>query len=258
MEEPESFIIQNVTMNYQYISDIRLQLDPLQVEDLTWWESKVVKASRDLKEALRRGVLRQITQTEWDSKLEKQAAKERRELSLNTKQERIKTIETEDGKQFEAESIDAEKPYSKEAELNTAGYANDSLSYTIALETAQVQAELNGEELTVEDFAERVERDPALVARLLRQQTGAVTSGTTRQSTAFVAQAPELGRSETTVAGMKMSNMQRDGYIAGGDFNYTAKPSDDFGFDSDPSIAEEIDLEVDSLGDDEKGSIRRL
>lgn len=127
MEEPESFIIQNVTMNYQYISDIRLQLDPLQVEDLTWWESKVVKASRDLKEALRRGVLRQITQTEWDSKLEKQAAKERRELSLNTKQERIKTIETEDGKQFEAESIDAEKPYSKEAELNTAGYANDSL-----------------------------------------------------------------------------------------------------------------------------------
>jgi hypothetical protein len=57
---------------------------------------------------------------------------------------------------------------------------------------------------------------------------------------------------------MKMSNMQRDGYIAGGDFNYTAKPNDDFGFDSDPSIAEEIDLEVDSLGDDEKGSIRRL
>mgnify|MGYP000745664411 FL=1 len=55
-----------------------------------------------------------------------------------------------------------------------------------------------------------------------------------------------------------MSNMQRDGYIAGGDFNYTAKPNDDFGFDSDPSIAEEIDLEVDSLGDDEKGSIRRL
>ena len=56
MEEPESFIIQNVTMNYQYISDIRLQLDPLQVEDLTWWESKVVKASIDLTEALRRGV----------------------------------------------------------------------------------------------------------------------------------------------------------------------------------------------------------
>ena len=40
MEEPESFIIQNVTMNYQYISDIRLQLDPLQVEDLTWWDAK--------------------------------------------------------------------------------------------------------------------------------------------------------------------------------------------------------------------------
>jgi hypothetical protein len=170
----------------------------------------------------------------------------------------MKTIETEDGKQFLAESIDAEKPYNKETEVNTAGYANDSLSYAIALENAQVQAELNGEELTVEDFAEKVQRDPGLVARLLRQQTGAVTSGTTRQSKAFVAQAPELGSSQTKVEGMKMSNMQRDGYIAGGDFNYTAKPSDDFGFDDDPAIAEEIDLEVDSLGDDEKGSVRRV
>ena len=57
---------------------------------------------------------------------------------------------------------------------------------------------------------------------------------------------------------MKMSNMQRDGYIAGADVNYAPKPGDDFGFDDDPAIAEEIDLEVDSLGDDEKGSIRRL
>ena len=71
MEEPESFIIQNVTMNYQYISDIRLQLDPLQVEDLTWWDAKVVRASRDLKDALRRGVLRKISQDEWDTKLER-------------------------------------------------------------------------------------------------------------------------------------------------------------------------------------------
>ncbi len=258
MEEPESFIIQNVTMNYQYISDIRLQLDPLQVEDLTWWDPKTVKASRDLKDALRRGVLRKISQEDWDNKLERIAAKERKELSLSNKSNEMKTIETEDGKQFLAESIDAEKPYSKETEVNTAGYANDSLSYAIALETAQVQAELNGEELSVEDFAEKVQRDPNLVARLLRQQTGAVTSGTTRQSRAFVAQAPELGSSTTTVAGMKMSNMQRDGYIAGADVNYAPKPGDDFGFDDDPAIAEEIDLEVDYLGDDEKGSIRRL
>ena len=187
MEQPESFIIQNITMNYQYISDIRLQLDPLQVEDLTWWDAKVVRASRDLKDALRRGVLRKISQEEWDTKLERIAAKERKELSLNNKSNEMKTIETEDGKQFLAESIDAEKPYNKETEVNTAGYANDSLSYAIALENAQVQAELNGEELTVEDFAEKVQRDPGLVARLLRQQTGAVTSGTTRQSKAFVA-----------------------------------------------------------------------
>ena len=81
-------------MNYQYISDIRLQLDPLQVEDLTWWDAKVVRASRDLKDALRRGVLRKISQDEWDTKLERIAVKERKELSLNTKSNEMKTIET--------------------------------------------------------------------------------------------------------------------------------------------------------------------
>ena len=80
MEEPESFIVQNVTMSYHWISDIRLQFDPLAVIDLTWEDPKFIKASKDLRNALRQGYLRQISQEEWDKKQEKQLAKDRKEL----------------------------------------------------------------------------------------------------------------------------------------------------------------------------------
>ena len=82
-EEPESFIVQNVTLGPHYISDIRLQFDPLAVVDLTWEDPKVIKASKDLRNALRQGYLRQISQEEWDKKQEKQLAKEKKELVKN-------------------------------------------------------------------------------------------------------------------------------------------------------------------------------
>jgi hypothetical protein len=104
MEEPESFIVQNVTMNYHWISDIRLQFDPLAVIDLTWEDPKVIKASKDLRNALRQGYLRQISQEEWDKKQEKQLAKEKKELVKNNPNARMQTVESEDGKTLEAEA----------------------------------------------------------------------------------------------------------------------------------------------------------
>jgi hypothetical protein len=35
-QEPESFIVQNVTLGPHYVSDIRLNFGPLQAIDLTW------------------------------------------------------------------------------------------------------------------------------------------------------------------------------------------------------------------------------
>jgi hypothetical protein len=105
MEEPESFIVQNVTMNYHWISDIRLQFDPLAVIDLTWEDPKVIKASKDLRNALRQGYLRQISQDEWDKKQEKQLAKEKKELSKNNPNARMQTVESEDGRTLEAEVL---------------------------------------------------------------------------------------------------------------------------------------------------------
>jgi hypothetical protein len=258
MEEPESFIVQNVTMNYHWISDIRLQFDPLAVIDLTWEDPKVIKASKDLRNALRQGYLRQISQDEWDKKQEKQLAKEKKELSKNNPNARMQTVESEDGRTLEAEVIDAERPYKRDSEVTNAGYANDPLSYAVALEVAQTQAELNGDELTVEDFADRVKRDPGLVGRLVNAQTGAVTSGSTRQSKAYVSQAPGSGQSQSTIGSVKMSNFARDGYLAGSDAEVYNRPSDDFGFDDVPAIAEEIDLEFDGGSADEKGSVRRV
>ena len=46
--EPESFIIQNVTLSPHYVSDIRLQFDPLAVIDLTWEDGKAIRASRSI------------------------------------------------------------------------------------------------------------------------------------------------------------------------------------------------------------------
>lgn len=258
MEEPESFIVQNVTMSYHWISDIRLQFDPLAVIDLTWEDPKVIKASKDLRNALRQGYLRQISQEEWDKKQEKQLAKDKKELTKNNPNSRMQTVESEDGRVLEAEVIDAERPYKRDSEVTNAGYANDPLSYAVALEVAQTQAELNGDELTVEDFAERVKRDPNLVGRLVNAQVNSVTSGSTRQGKAYVATAPESGNSNSNVGSVKMSNFGRDGYLAGSEASVYGRPGEDFGFDDAPAIAEEIDLEFDGDSASEKGSVRRV
>ena len=80
METPESFIIQNVTLGPHYVSDLRIQFDPLAVVDLTWEDPKIVKASKDLRNSLRMGLLKQISQQQWETILEKQSFKEKKEL----------------------------------------------------------------------------------------------------------------------------------------------------------------------------------
>jgi hypothetical protein len=71
-----------------------------------------------------------------------------------------------DGKQIEAETINPSRTVKAENSVSTAGYANDSISYATALDIAQTQAELRGEELSVEDFADQVQKNPELVQNL--------------------------------------------------------------------------------------------
>jgi hypothetical protein len=122
----------------------------------------------------------------------------------------------------------------------------------MALDIAQQHAQLRGDDLSVEDFADQVQRDPNLVGRMINMQknmeANSSVSGTTRKAQAYVATSSENANG-TAVQKMQMTNINRDGYIAGGDFDYA-------GVDDSP-IAEAIDLEaMDSDG--EKGSFRRV
>lgn len=251
--EPESFIIQNVTLGPHFVSDIRLNFGPLQAIDLTWEDAKVIRASKDLRNSIRLGLLKKISPEQFEKIEERAAVKERKELFKQQNSDRLQNMDV-DGREMQVETIDAEKAYTRDKSVSTAGHANDSLSYATALDIAQTQAELRGDELTVEDFADQVQNDPSLVSRLIDQQkhleANSSLSGTNRKGRAYVATAPGDSYSSTNVQEMKMTNMNKDGYIAGGDFEYLNN--------DDGPIAEAIDLEFGESGEDGKGGIRRV
>jgi hypothetical protein len=255
-QEPESFIVQNVTLGPHYVSDIRLNFGPLQAIDLTWEDPKVVKASKDLRNSIRLGLLRKITPDQFDSIEERAAIKGKKELLKQQNNNNLRTVDV-DGKTIEAESIDAEKAYSNKNNVTTAGYANDSLSYAMALDIAQTQAELQGEDLSVEQFADRVQKNPGIINQLLAQQknldANSSISGVETRGRAFVAEPPSDAIKGSSVREVEMTNYNRDRRVAGADFNYLDTPEDD-GYDA---IADAIDLEAD-MGDGEEGSIRRV
>ena len=255
-QEPESFIVQNVTLGPHYVSDIRLNFGPLQAIDLTWEDPKIVKASKDLRNSIRLGLLRKITPDQFDSIEERAAIKGKKELLKQQNNNNLRTVDV-DGKTIEAESIDAEKAYSNKNNVTTAGYANDSLSYAMALDIAQTQSELQGEDLTVEQFADRVQKNPGIINQLLAQQknldANSSVSGVETRGRAFVAEPPGDAVRGSTVREVEMTNYNRDRRVAGADFNYLDTPEDD----GDDAIADAIDLEAD-MGDGEEGSIRRV
>jgi hypothetical protein len=254
-QEPESFIVQNVTLGPHYVSDIRLNFGPLQAIDLTWEDPKVVKASKDLRNSLRLGLLRKITPDQFDSIEERAAIKGKKELLKQQSNNNLRTVDV-DGKTIEAESIDAEKAYKSKNDVTTAGYANDSLSYAMALDIAQTQAQLQGDDLSVEQFAEKVQKNPGIINQLLAQQknldANSSVSGVETRGRAFVAEPPSDAIKGSSVREVEMTNYNRDRRVAGADFNY-----DDSGDDGYDAIADAIDLEAD-MGEGEEGSIRRV
>jgi hypothetical protein len=84
-------------------------------------------------------------------------------------------------------------------------------------------------------------------------ESNASVSGDTRKGRAYVATAPDSFDERTAVKELQMSNVTRDGYLAGSDIDYLDAPSD-----YEDGIADVIDLEAgDDLGS-EKGSVRRV
>lgn len=255
MDEPKSFIVQNVTLGPHYVSDIRLNFAPLQAIDLTWEDPKVVKASKDLRNSLRMGLLKQISPEQFENIEVKAAIKEKKELLRQQNDNRLTKMDV-DGRELEVETIDAERAYNPDKTVTTAGYANDSLSYAMALDIAQTQAELRGDELSVEQFAEQVSKDPGLVSRMIsmskNMEANSSVSGDPKRGQAYVAMPSNDPLSGTTVQKMNMTNFNRD------QRETAIKDALDFDAVDDGPIAEAIDLE--GLDDDgnEKGSVRRV
>lgn len=173
----ETFIIQNVTSSYHYISDLKLNLGPLEVMDLTHKDPHEIKGSQNLKDSLRAGYVRKITQEAADVASARKTAKMRKDVTKLQQSARTEALEV-DGRTLDVEPLNISRTDSSKMseQVTTAGYANDPLSYAVALEIAQAQAEARGGELSVEEFAEKVAKDSDIVRRLITANTEAVTS----------------------------------------------------------------------------------
>ena len=204
--EKESYIIQNVTPGYHYISDMKLNIGPLEVVDLSYRDSDEVKGSQNLRSSLRAGYIRKISEEEAERIASLNTAKMRKGVSKLQQQSRRDTLDV-DGRTFDVEPINVARTDSAKMseQVSSAGYANDPLSYAVALEIAQTQAEAEGQTLLVEDFADMVTRDSGLVRRLITSNTNSIRNLATDDdvdSGAFYAE-PPVNEGETSAVGRK-------------------------------------------------------
>jgi hypothetical protein len=207
-EGRESYIVQNVTPGYHYISDMKLNIGPLEVIDLSYRDADEVRGSQNLRDSLRAGYIRKITPEESERIATKKTAQLRKGVSSLQQQSRRDQIEVE-GKTLDVEPLNLSRTESSKMseQVSSAGYANDPLSYAVALEIAQSQAEASGDTLLVEEFAEMVSRDSDLVRRLITSNTNSIKplANDGLDSGAFYAEPPVNEGEKTVVSRKKMT-----------------------------------------------------
>ena len=208
-QEPESFIVQNCTLSYHFVSDIGLSFAPKEVKDLTWEDPTIIKKSRNLKDALRTGYLIKLTPEQYEKTLDLQYKKEKKQLERD--QQRKATYskqKNQKGNDMVAETMDLEKASRKNVnELDITGTANHPMSVVQAYAIAASKAQDRGDVLTAEEFLQFVEQHPNVVAKLL-SETRVATASTKGQ--AYYAQPRGDVNSETGVMKANMRNINRD------------------------------------------------
>ncbi len=234
--EPESFIVQNITLGYHFVTDINLQFTPREVKDLTWEDQNIIKKSRHLKDSLKRGILKKLTPEEYDKTMEMQYQKEKK-LLLKDMQKKpdYKKLKI-DGKDVLADTFDVSKASKNKEKLDFSGSANDTMSYVAAYEIAQGFAAEKGDILTAEEFGEIVENDPGIVKQLLSNYKQASSK---IHSAYFITPPNDSGL--TGVNKEAMSNYNRDKRYAGA-YDIDVKEHPDT-----------VDLDSDSFYDDDDG-----
>lgn len=218
-QEPESFIVQNCTLSYHFVSDIGLSFAPKEVKDLTWEDPTIIKKSRNLKDALRMGYLIKLTPEQYEKTLDLQYKKEKKQLERD--QQRKATYskqKNQKGNDMVAETMDLEKASRKNVnELDITGTANHPMSVVQAYAIAASKAQDKGDVLTAEEFLQFVEQHPNVVAKLL-SETRVATASTKGQ--AYYAQPRGDVNSETGVMKANMRNINRDMLNLGDDPDY--------------------------------------
>jgi hypothetical protein len=166
----ETFIVQNITLNYHFVSDIGLQFKPREVLDLTWEDPTLIKKSRNLKDSLRSGILKKLTPEEYDKTMRLQYEREKKELAREQEknQQKYRKVKTSDGDEFQADTFDPMKrSQKKNDEVDITGIANHPMSYVAAFEIAQTIAAERGDLISAEEFATLVDQNPNIVPGLL-------------------------------------------------------------------------------------------
>lgn len=194
---PKTFIVQNISKGLHVVNDLNITLTPLQVLDLTWMDTRYVRASQDLKNSLRKGFLVEISQEEYDAIQDAEVRRERASLLNKDGKRGGRTAKKNvNGRSVRADVLDLNRADTKingAAEVGAVGH--DPLAYTTAYSTAQEIAHSRGKKLTAEQFSQAVDADPNLVDKLLYGNVG-TSSGQQQRGRVTIAGAPTVDGSQ--------------------------------------------------------------
>lgn len=205
----ESSIIQNITSGYVSISDLDSDADgkkksvtigPFATLDLSTLNPDRVKRSTNLRDAIRAGYLRPITEEQADNISKQKTRKLREQVTKLQAESELRTVTSADGRDFEAEAINVSRADAAKMtnEITTAGHANDPVSYAVAFEIAEAQAALRGEDLTAEEFGAMTAKDSDLVRKLITANTKMVKPLAYEESHSVFIEPAAEGKSQTT------------------------------------------------------------
>ncbi len=252
--ELKSFIVQNVTPGYHFISDIPMTFNPYEVKNLTWEKSTLVDRSMGLRASLLKGILRQITPAEHENIIRKEVEREKHELFRAQQAQRLQQIDV-DGKQVDAEVLNlnaADSGAAQQAAVNTSGYANDPLTYAMYFQQKNAESIANGRgPLDPADFGRQVVASGNNLLSPRNQMPTNAVSGDQRRGRATVMMPPTADGQGSSIGQFDMTNYNRDGYIPGGGDNLSFLQKESLPF------AEEIDLANDGNTQDSGGGVRR-
>jgi hypothetical protein len=205
--DKDTFVIQNITLNYHVVSDIGLQFAPRQVIDLTWEDESMIKRSRNLQESLKSGILRRLSKAEYEKTMELQTIKEKKELERHRKKTQYEKVELDGDRDIFAETLEINDKIKRNGRRDAEiGDFNTTMMHVQAFSIAQNLHQERGETLTPEEFATMVEKNPKLVQQLV-SKTRLAQNEPKEKRHAYIA---TPNGENTAVAKKEMVNYNRD------------------------------------------------